>query len=606
MKFINKERRKTIFHLPSSLFFIPSSLFFVPSSLFLLPSSALSQTPPSVDKLPPNPGQLIRPEPIPSPPQPQPELQPQPPQLPSPEELLREQNVTPNQEILPGDIPQKITVQGFKFDGATVFTQEKLLEVVKAALKIDKLPAELTFTQVIQARAAVVDFYIKEGYITSGAFIPIEQKIPPAGGVVTIRVVEGSLENIEVVGTRRLDPDYIRDRIIINAGKPLNRQRLIQALQLLQLDPLIKTLSAELSAGSTPGQALLRVRVTEAKTLNTQLAIDNARSPSVGSFRRRVQLNQGNLTGRGDGLNLAYSNTDGSNSWDASYTLPINPRNGTLSLALGIATAKVIESPFSILDINSNSRYGELTWRQPLEQTPSKEFAVGVTLTRRTTEATFIEELRAPFPSPGADEDGITNLTALRFFQEWSQRSGEQVLAFRSQFNLGLGIFGATINDEPPDSSFISWRGQAQWVRLLRGDTLLLLRGDVQFANETLLPIEQFSLGGQNTVRGYRQDAVLTDNGILASAEIRFPLIRNPSQPVLQLIPFVDFGTSWNSSGGTKPNPSTLASVGLGLQYQSDNLTARLDWGIPLVDVNRTGDSWQEKGVYFSVVYNRF
>ena len=267
----------------------------------------------------------------------------------------------------------------------------------------------------------------------------------------------------------------------------------------------------------------MRITLTEAKTLNTQLAIDNGRSPSVGSFRRRVQLNQANLTGRGDGLTLAYSNTDGTNSWDASYSLPLNPRNGTLSLALGIATAEVIESPFSILDINSNSRYGELTWRQPVVQTPSQEFAVGATLSRRRTEATFIEELRAPFPSPGADEDGITNLTALRFFQEWTERSGQQVLAARSQFNLGLGILGATINDEPPDSSFISWRGQVQWVRLLAGDTLLLLRGDVQFANQTLLPIEQFGLGGQNTIRGYRQDALLTDNGILASAEIRFP-----------------------------------------------------------------------------------
>jgi len=146
-------------------------------------------------------------------------------------------------------------VQGFEFAGATVFTQEKLSQVVKDALKIEKFPAELTFTQVIQARSAVVNFYNQQGYITSGAIIPAEQKIPPDGGVVKIQVVVGSLENIEVVGTRRLDPDYVRDRITVNAGKPLNRQRLIEALQLLQLDPLIKTLSAELSAGSSPGQS---------------------------------------------------------------------------------------------------------------------------------------------------------------------------------------------------------------------------------------------------------------------------------------------------------------------------------------------------------------
>ncbi|WP_446337680.1 hypothetical protein [Coleofasciculus sp. G1-WW12-02] len=30
------------------------------------------------------------------------------------------------------------------------------------------------------------------------------------------------------------------------------------------------------------------------------------------------------------------------------------------------------------------------------------------------------------------------------------------------------------------------------------------------------------------------------------------------------MVPFVDFGTAWNSSGQANPSPNTLASVGLG------------------------------------------
>jgi hemolysin activation/secretion protein len=55
----------------------------------------------------------------------------------------------------------------------------------------------------------------------------------------------------------------------------LNQKRLLEALQLLQLNPLIQNISAELAAGTRPGTSVLEVNVTEAKTFNTQLVADN-------------------------------------------------------------------------------------------------------------------------------------------------------------------------------------------------------------------------------------------------------------------------------------------------------------------------------------------
>jgi hemolysin activation/secretion protein len=120
-------------------------------------------------------------------------------------------------------------------------------------------------------------------------------------------------------------------------------------------------------------------------------------------------------------------------------------------------------------------------------------------------------------------------------------------------------------------------------------------------------------------VRGYRQDALLTDNGAFVSAEVRLPIYRSPQrQTVLQLTPFVDAGTTWGSSQRNNPDePNTLVSVGVGLRLQLSDaeggslrdhrLTARLDWGIPLVDISQEGESsWQENGVYFSIVSNPF
>jgi hemolysin activation/secretion protein len=173
-----------------------------------------------------------------------------------------------------------------------------------------------------------------------------------------------------------------------------------------------------------------------------------------------------------------------------------------------------------------------------------------------------------------------------------------------SQFNLGIGAFDATINENAPDSRFFSWQGQAQWVRLLAPETLLLLRLNTQLASTSLVPLEQLGVGGQESVRGYRQDFLLTDNGVFASAEVQVPILR--AGGTLQVIPFADFGVGWNS-GTQNPDSNMLAAVGLGLQWRGgDRFNARVDWGIPLVDVDSDGRTWQENGVYFSVIYNAF
>jgi hemolysin activation/secretion protein len=483
--------------------------------------------------------------------------------------------------------------------GSTVFGAADFAKITESYTR-----RSLTIAELFQLRSAIAQLYLDNGYITSGAFIPpqVLQR-----GVVTIRVVEGKLATIAITGTRRLKPNYVRSRLALAAGTPLNRDRLLEALQLLQLDPLIQSLSAELSAGSRPGESVLSVRVVEEPPLNAQLTFDNGRAPTVGTDRRQLQASFGNVTGLGDRLSAVYANTTGSNTIDLNYTVPVNPRNGTLSFNYGSASSNVIESPFDGLGIESKSRYYELTMRQPIAQTPTYEFAIGLTGTRRESEATIADGL-FPFPAQGADRNGRTRLTALRFFQDMTWRSGVEVIALRSQFTLGLSALNATINPNPPDSRFFAWRGQAQWVRLLAPDTLLLLRGDVQLADRPLLPLEQFSLGGQDSVRGYRQDALLTDSGLFASAELRLPILRLPKlRSLLQLTPFIDLGTAWNLGTNPNPDPRTLAAVGLGLRLQwGDRITARLDWGIPLISIGGPKNTWQENGVYFSIVVNPF
>ncbi|MBD2021371.1 ShlB/FhaC/HecB family hemolysin secretion/activation protein [Leptolyngbya sp. FACHB-36] len=574
-------------------------------TLKLLPNSAIVLSAvlgltdaPSKAQAPPDPQAPSQREIQPPSTQPLPELTPPAP-LPPPAELLQPPGAPATPSEPSGDSPQTITVQRFDVTGSTVFSAADFAKVTAPFIN-----RPITLAELFQARTAITQLYVDRGYITSGAYIPPQTL---QGGTVEIRVIEGELEGINVTGTRRLAPNYVRSRLAVATGKPLNRDRLLQALQLLQLNPLIQTLSAELSAGTRVGTSLLEVRVAEARTFDVQVAFDNGRSPNVGTDRRRIQVSEANLLGLGDGISAAYTNTNGSNSLDLGYTLPINARNGTISFNYGTSSSRVIEEPFDILDIESKSRYYELTLRQPFLQTPTQEFALGLSATRRESEATLLNG-EIPFPGFGADPEGKTRVTALRFFQEWTQRSSRNVVALRSQFSVGLDALNSTIDDSAPaDSRFFAWRGQAQWVRLLAPDTLLLLRGDVQLADRPLVPLEQFGLGGQDSVRGYRQDALLTDNGLFASAEVRIPIARfRRINGLLQLTPFVEVGSAWNRDR-SNPDPSTLASVGLGLRFQlSDRVTARFDWGIPLITLEGEKDSLQENGLYFSLVINPF
>jgi hemolysin activation/secretion protein len=529
--------------------------------------------------------------PVPTPPLPEQPL----PQLPAPEDLLPSPTPPQPADELP-DVPTQVFVERFNIVGSTVFSEAELAEATAPFSG-----REISFAELLQARSAVTQLYVDRGYITSGAFIP-PQTIED--GVVTIQVIEGSLEEINITGTRRLNPGYVRSRLALAASAPLNQNRLLEGLQLLQLDPLIQTISADLQAGTRPGTSVLQVEVQEADSFNVQLSANNGRSPSVGSFRRQIQFNQGNLTGLGDALSVDYTNTDGSNEVNASYTLPLNPRNGTLRLAAGRANSTVIEEPFDRLDISAPSQYYELTLRQPLIQTPTEELALGFIASRQESQ-TQVDGDGFPL-SLDADEEGRTKVSALRFFQEWTERSSQHVFAVRSQFSLGVDWLDASVSDETADSRFFAWRGQGQWVRLLAPDTLLLVRTDVQLTDSPLVSLEQFSIGGSQSVRGYRQDEILTNNGALFSTEVRVPILRVPEiQGVLQIVPFIDVGTAWNNPD-IELDPSTLVGAGVGLLWQHNDFSARLDWGIPLIDVEGEKKTWQENGIYFSIIYSPF
>ena len=487
----------------------------------------------------------------------------------------------------------RFRVQEIEVLGNTVL-REEIAKLIHAYENRD-----VTFDDLIALRSAITQLYVDNGYVTSGAFLPNNQVLDQ--GIVKIQVVEGQLERIDISGLRHLQDGYVRKRLERATQTPLNRQQLEQALQLLQLNPLIARVNAELTAGSVPGRNVLRVQLQEAPAIHGGIVLDNNQSPSIGSIQGSVFVSHDNLLGLGDRFSAEYGRTEGLNLYDLSYSLPLNANDGTLTLRYGNNSSRIVDEIFRDLSIKSKTRTFSIGLRQPLVRTPKTEFALGLALDLRRSQTFLLNDI--PFSFSQGAENGESKVTVLRFSQDWVDRAPNRVLAARSQFSLGLNAFDATVNDTGTDGRFFSWLGQFQWVQQVSPRLILLTRTAAQLTPDSLLSLERFSLGGVGTVRGYSQNQLVTDNGVLGSVELRIPLTKDPN--VLQIAPFVDIGKGWNRQATDLD--SLLVGIGIGLEWRpSSSLDFRVDYGIPLKLVSDRGHSLQENGLYFSLRYQPF
>lgn len=547
-------------------------------------------TPPTGVTVPPNAPERIE-QTIPKPPEPLPT--PEVPENPPTPELQTPTTVQPSQETSPTS--ERFPVKKIEVLGNSVFKNE-----------IDKLvqeyeqKKEISFEDLIALRTKITQLYINNKYTTSGAFVLNEQFLET--GIIRIQVVEGTLEKIEINGLTRLEDSYVRSRLKIATNPPLNENRIKEALQLLQFDPIIEKIDAKLIAGSTPGRSILQVQLIEAPAFHAGIGFGNNQSPSIGSLEGSVFVVHDNFVGFGDQVFVEYGITEGLDIYNISYKLPVNALNGSLNFRYSNNNSKIVEDPFDDLGIRSDSQTLSFSFRQPLVRKPETEFAIGVGLDLRRSQTFLLNDV--PYSFSEGPENGRSKITVIRFFQDWVKRSTTQVFAVRSQFSFGIDAFDATVNNIGTDGRFFSWLGQFQWVKQISPRMLLLTRIDTQLTPDSLLSLERFSIGGVGTVRGYRQNQLVSDNGVLGAVELRLPLSTNPR--TLQIIPFFEIGTGWNNRG-ENPDPSMLVSLGFGLEWQIfRGLDVRLDYGIPLVGVKDKGDSLQDNGVYFSLRYQPF
>ncbi len=511
----------------------------------------------------------------------------------------------------------RVFVQYVHVIGNTVFSEAEIGEVTAPFTNRTLLTDDLE-----RLRLALTLLYINKGYLTSGAIIP-DQDV--ALGVITVQIIEGKLTRIDVEGNRWFRSSYLRDRLSLGIRTPVTLDPLQEQLQLLQQDHRIERVNAELRPGDERGDSLLNVRVADKNPFHASMEVNNYQTPLVGEIRGVGTLVDDNLTGHGDPLKLSYGQSSGAYPIvDASYALPFNRYGTTFSPYYRRYGFKLIEPPFSPLNIKTNSEIIGMSLRHPIYKTVTDEVALSIIGEHLFTQSFLFYGTpdQMTFNSFPGFQNGAATVSALRFAQDWTHRTLDTVLAVRSRFSVGLNVLGATINANPdtPDGQFFSWLGQAQGIKQFGENLLgmqLLGHMDLQLTNSPLFPVEQVSLGGRYTVRGYREVTILRDNSFIASVEPRFPLLRWANgEPMVQFAPFVDVAHGWNM-GENRPAvtapittfPDTLASVGAGLRWNilpNDKAIFEVYWGQQLNHVSSIGNTIQGHGVHLGIVVNLF
>jgi hemolysin activation/secretion protein len=504
----------------------------------------------------------------------------------------------------------KVYVREILVLGSTVFTPQELAQVTDPYQN-----REITSEDIESLRLAMTLLYVKHGYSTSGTVVP-DQAI--TDGVLTLQIIEGTLSRINVEGNYWFWSSYFTSRLQRDAGPPVNVHALQQRLQLFQTDPRIERINADLRPGEIRGQSALNVRVAERRPIKAWAEYNNFSAPGVGSNRVMGTIVDENLLGFGDRVSVQYGQSFGTDSnargsginpnLNVNYVIPFTPYDTTFAVDYRRTDFTVIDSAVKALDIDGKFESIGLTFRQPVIRTLSQEFALSLS---GQSESFRTSLLGNPFEFQSGSTNGLSQVSALRFAQEYVHRTQDQVISALSRMSFGLPVLGATVNSGPDQATgeFFSWLGQTQLVRRLNPTRVTLLaRADLQLSNKHLFLMEQMAVGGRYSVRGYREFTQLGDNAFLGSLETRIPMYTSAiGEEIVYLVPFFDYGRAWNSDTVVNPSPKWLASVGVGTIWNFwRGSRFEVYWGQRLKDVENSHTNLQDYGVHVQLVVQAF
>lgn len=498
-----------------------------------------------------------------------------------------------NQDLASGIVLKAVTVTD-----ATVFSEADLRDAMAPAI------GETVYIEDILGMVdAITALYVEAGYITSGAILP-DQDV--ADGRITIAVIEGQLNGVNVKSAGRLKTSFIESKINETASGPLNLSDLQKAISRLEAEPTISHVRGDLKPGETRGTSVLDLEVVEADAFKVLVGADNYKSPSVGEGQAVVSLAHLNLLGFNDQLNMSAQRSDGVDAFSVRYDVPISFLKSRIAVYHSQGDTVVVEEPFDEIFIESETDTSGIQIASTWRENSRRSWRTNLSWEAKESLTTL---LGLPFDFSPGSRLGVTKANVLGFNVEYSQRGDG--IGFMLRAGLRSGSDDNGLGSAAGDGDFSLYQVQTQWIKRLNSDPLqpawlLNFNLNYQETSDTLPAFERMGLGGHGTVRGFRENRWLKDSGLTASLMLSAPLLGPGSQNgiAVRAMLFYDYGRGENSEAALNVDTKVaLSSAGFGLTAEYQKLKFRIERAMRLNKKNKLGNALQDSGIHVGVTY---
>ncbi len=478
------------------------------------------------------------------------------------------------------NVPSTITINEFTVKGNHLLSELDIDTAIYPYLG----PGQ-TIQSVDAARAALQKAYADKGYQTVAVTIPPQHV---TGGVVTFQVIEEKIGRLHVVGARYFSLNKIKSQApSLAPGQVPDFNHIRQDVVALNQWPDRQVIPS-LQAGVRPQTLDVNLNVKDKLPLHASLSLDDRYSANTTRLRLSGSLSYDNLWQRGDTISLSFQVAPERPAdalvFSGSYLARVPGADWLTLLLYGL----VSNSKVSTLGNTNVVGRGQVAGVRALISLPGW--------------SGFVDTLSAGMDYKHFDQNVVQGSAALAspityypisasYSANWQGQSSITQFDAGPTFNLrGFGSNVAAFENkrDAGQSNFIYLHGDLSRQQDVWDGLQLYGKIQGQVSDQPLVNSEQFSLGGQDTVRGYLESEALGDNGVALTAELRSPPLAPYIGPQLddwRVYLFADAGRAIVLNPGAQQQARfDEASVGVGTRVQLiDNLNGAFDVAFPLL-----------------------
>ncbi|SAL14928.1 hemolysin activation/secretion protein-like protein [Caballeronia arvi] len=496
-------------------------------------------------------------------------------------------NALPAPPAAPTEVPEgkKFVLRSIHLAGNETLSTDMLLPLVA-----DKIGQEVSINDLNAMSARIAQAYRERGFPLAQVVIPPQDVTQ---GDVTFTVLEGKIGRVRLTMApgAPIKESMVRARLAaIEPGKPLRQSELERTMLLLSDLPGIRVTSA-LETGGTPGTVDLSVTVEPVRRWNFAVSADDYGAAPAGRWRLGAVGRLASPFGIGDNLdiNLLAAERADTVYGRIGYDAPVDA-SGT---RVGIAYSHLyyyLGEQFSALNAHGDADVVTASVSHPLIRSRSQNLLLrGAleyrSLTDKIDAVSFDNPQKLYVASVGLSYESRDSFLGGGF------NSADVQLAF-AHLNIDSALAEAI--DQGPfgrhtQGNSVRLTMQANRLNAITRNTSFFVGVSGQWANQNLDSSSRITLGGPRAVRAYSPSESVVDEGLIATAQLRYTVI-----PSLTLSTFFDIGVgryNARSIPGQGANTVTRSGAGIGAFWTGPygiTVDASVAWRLTRPDT--TGD----------------